>query len=310
MLLEFTTGSLAAMSATLFSNPMDVIKNRFQVQAELQKSNVGSRMVYRNVFQGAWVIARNEGIFALQKGLAPALGYNCVMNGARLGLYPLFERLEGIDTESDESGLLVYMKKMSSACVAGAVGSILSAPFFLLKIRQQIKVTEGAVDSVVGYQHQMASGTLGSLRSLFAGGLRETFRGLSAQVLRVTVASASQLLAYDFAKHLIFVHFPERHVTPLSSSSIFLAAALSGLFTTTMLQPVDIVCTRVLNQPIGSQGDGLYYRGAWDCLLKTLKTEGFRGLFKGWSASYLRVGPHTALTFFFLETYRNHWGVH
>ena len=97
---------------------------------------------------------------------------------------------------------------------------------------------------------------------------------------------------------------------PLSSSSIFMAAALSGLFTTTILQPVDIACTRVLNQPIGSQGEGLYDRGAWDCLLKTLKTEGFRGLFKGWSASYLRVGPHTALTFFFLETYRNHWGVH
>ena len=28
-----------------------------------------------------------------------------------------------------------------------------------------------------------------------------------------------------------------------------------------------------------------------------------RGLFKGWTAHYLRVGPHTILTFVFLEQF-------
>jgi|SaaInlStandDraft_6_1057023.scaffolds.fasta_scaffold04021_4 solute carrier family 25, member 34/35 len=303
MLLEFATGSMAAMSATLFTNPMEVIKNRFQVQAELQTRS-GASVVYRNIVQGAWVIARYEGISALQKGLAPALAYQCLMNGARLGLYPVLERMVGINTAADEAGLLVYLKKMTAATTAGAAGALIGAPMYLLKTRQQIKSTKGAVESVVGYQHKLAGGTLGSLKNLFVGGLKETFRGVSAQVLRVTTGSATQLLTYDYAKHLVFVYFPERHVNPVSPTTILMASSLAGLAVTTVMQPVDIACTRVLNQPTGPQGEGLYYRGAWDCLLKTLKAEGMRGLFKGWSASYLRVGPHTALTFFFLETYR------
>lgn len=40
---------------------------------------------YRNVFHAAWTIARTDGVLALQKGLGPALVYQFVMNGVRLG---------------------------------------------------------------------------------------------------------------------------------------------------------------------------------------------------------------------------------
>lgn len=42
-------------------------------------------MVYRNVLHAAWTIARTEGVLALQKGLGPALVYQFIMNGVRLG---------------------------------------------------------------------------------------------------------------------------------------------------------------------------------------------------------------------------------
>ncbi len=38
-----------------------------------------------------------------------------------------------------------------------------------------------------------------------------------------------------------------------------------------------------------------------DCLVKTVRNEGLRALQKGWLAQYARLGPHTVLTFVFLE---------
>jgi len=38
-----------------------------------------------------------------------------------------------------------------------------------------------------------------------------------------------------------------------------------------------------------------------DCFLKIVRNEGPIALFKGWTPSYTRLGPHTILTFIFLE---------
>ena len=38
-----------------------------------------------------------------------------------------------------------------------------------------------------------------------------------------------------------------------------------------------------------------------DCIGKIAKAEGFMGFYKGWSAHYMRLGPHTVFTFMFLE---------
>ena len=47
------------------------------------------------------------------------------------------------------------------------------------------------------------------------------------------------------------------------------------------------------------------YLGAADCLWKTVANEGFGGLYKGWSAHFLRVAPHTVLTFVLLEALKS-----
>jgi len=48
------------------------------------------------------------------------------------------------------------------------------------------------------------------------------------------------------------------------------------------------------------------YRGAADVLARVIRTEGFFSLWKGFTPYYFRLGPHTVLTFIFLEQ-MNKW---
>lgn len=43
------------------------------------------------------------------------------------------------------------------------------------------------------------------------------------------------------------------------------------------------------------------YKGAGDVLIKVIRNEGFFALWKGFTPYYARLGPHTVLTFIFLE---------
>jgi len=63
--------------------------------------------------------------------------------------------------------------------------------------------------------------------------------------------------------------------------------------------PVDIAKTRIQNMKMV---DGKpQYTGAFDVLSKVVKGEGILALWKGFTPYYARLGPHTVLTFIFLE---------
>jgi solute carrier family 25 oxoglutarate transporter 11 len=74
---------------------------------------------------------------------------------------------------------------------------------------------------------------------------------------------------------------------------------ISGLVTTAASMPVDIAKTRIQNM---KTVDGKpEYKGAADVLVKVIKNEGPLALWKGFTPYYARLGPHTVLTFVFLE---------
>lgn len=84
--MEFAIGGFAAVCAGFFTNPLEVIKIRMQLQGELQQR--GKHAIhYKNVFHGAYVIVKHDGVFALQAGLVPALWFQLFLNGLRLGIY-------------------------------------------------------------------------------------------------------------------------------------------------------------------------------------------------------------------------------
>lgn len=82
--MDFAIAGSAAVCAGFFTNPLEVLKTRIQLQGELKKK--GQHAVhYKNILHAGYVVAKNDGVFALQKGLTPALGVQLIMNGLRLG---------------------------------------------------------------------------------------------------------------------------------------------------------------------------------------------------------------------------------
>lgn len=67
------------------------------------------------------------------------------------------------------------------------------------------------------------------------------------------------------------------------------------------MTPFDVVSTRIYNQGVSGHGKGLYYSGVTDCFAKIFKAEGVWGFYKGFGASFFRIGPHTMLSLVFWD---------
>lgn len=72
---------------------------------------------------------------------------------------------------------------------------------------------------------------------------------------------------------------------------------ISGIAVCVAMNPFDVVSTRLYNQ----NSKVPLYTGPIDALRKIFAKEGFFGFFKGLSAHYFRIGPHTVLTMLFWE---------
>ncbi|TFK19972.1 oxaloacetate carrier [Coprinopsis marcescibilis] len=287
---SFVCGGLAASIAVTVSNPAEVAKTRLQLQGELAKK--GAVKIYSNsidVFRKTW---KNEGIKGLQRGLGPAYIYQILLNGSRLGFYEPFRRAANnmLGWRPDEQ---VVLTSVVAGASSGAVGASLGNPLFLVKARMQAY----SPALPVGHQHNYRS-SYDALSTIFkAERFRGLVRGVDAAILRTSMGSSVQLPSYNFAKRTLVNNgiLPEN-----SAATFFVSSAISGACVLVVMQPADTALTRVYNQPtvVGPDGRprGALYKSPIDCLWKTYKAEGIRGWYKGSTAHFMRIAPHTIIT--------------
>ena len=78
-------------------------------------------------------------------------------------------------------------------------------------------------------------------------------------------------------------HFEMKDGIPLHLAS----STASGFVVCVFMHPPDTVMSRMYNQT------GNLYKGAFDCLFRTVKTEGILAIYKGFGAHLARIWPHT-----------------
>uniref|UniRef100_A0A8D0LCT6 Solute carrier family 25 member 35 n=1 Tax=Sphenodon punctatus TaxID=8508 RepID=A0A8D0LCT6_SPHPU len=145
--MDFLLSGVAACGACLFTNPLEVVKTRMQLQGELQARGSYVRH-YRNVFHAFYTIGRVDGLAALQRGLIPALLYQFGMNGIRLGSYGLVESAGYIHTPD---GHLSPLRSALAGATAGMLGSIAASPLYMVKTHIQ---AQSEAEIAVGHQYQ------------------------------------------------------------------------------------------------------------------------------------------------------------
>ncbi len=143
MVIEFMLGGVAACGAGFFTNPLEVVKTRMQLQGEL-KAKGHYRVCYRNVFHAFYAIGKYDGILALQKGLVPALYYQFFMNGLRLGAYQCFVNVK---FTQDANGNASLPRCVFAGAIAGCVGAFFGSPIYMVR-EQTNKLRQQPVDIV------------------------------------------------------------------------------------------------------------------------------------------------------------------
>lgn len=193
---EYMLGGLGAVMAGFFTNPLEVIKTRIQLQGELQAR--GHYTVhYRNVFHAFFTVAKNESFVSLQKGLVPALWYQFIMNGCRFGIYQVYDNL-GF-TRNKDGDVVLYKSILCGVC-SGLIGSFLGSPLYLVKTHLQSKSDSFIA---VGHQHNHSSMSEGFRVIYNKHGIVGLWRGSVASITRVSVGGSIQLTSFSMIKSFL-----------------------------------------------------------------------------------------------------------
>lgn len=199
--MDFAIGGMAAMCAGLFSNPFDVIKTRQQLQGELTQNKKVKQLPYRGMWQAIKSVVQAEGIYGLQKGLGPALAFQFVMNGTRLGLFETVDNLKW--TYDSKTNVHSPVLCVFWGGVAGVAGASVGCPLYMVKTQIQAQ-SHGKF--AVGYQHHH-TGTMDALLTSYrTKGMRGLWHGYTGIVPRTAVASAIQLTMFTQCKDF-FAHY-------------------------------------------------------------------------------------------------------
>ena len=200
----------------------------------------------------------------------------------RFGVYEtLKERTTTADTKPS------FLTLVGMASVSGFLGGFAGNPGDILNVRMQHDSALPAAQRR-NYKHALD----GVLRMSREEGVGSLWKGVWPNSSRAVLMTVGQLATYDGFKRVLLDYTPLRD----NLTTHFAASFMAGFVATTICSPVDVIKTRVMSSS-GSQGLVQH-------VTEIVRHEGYRWMFKGWVPSFIRVGPHTVLTFLFLEQHK------
>lgn len=269
----FWFGGSASSMAACVTHPLDLIKVRLQTRTGNAPKSMSGTFVH---------ILKNQGPTGLYNGLSASLLRQLTYSTVRFGIY---EDLKGRLTRKgqDPSFPTLIGLAMSSGFVGGIAGNFAD----VINVRMQHDAALPPAERR-NYKHAVD----GMIRMARHEGVLSWFRGWLPNSTRAAFMTASQLASYDFAKRLLLTYTPMED----NLNTHFTASFFAGLVAATVTSPVDVVKTRVMSSKTGG--------GIMHQIGDLYRADGMRWMFKGWTPSFLRLGPQTICTFVFLEMHR------
>ncbi|KAL5761731.1 hypothetical protein ACOSP7_017995 [Xanthoceras sorbifolium] len=275
---EFQTkimlSSVSAMIAESTTFPIDMTKTRLQLHGQ---SDLQSRPT--NAFRVVSEIVREQGPFGLYKGLSPAIIRHLFYTPIRIVGYESLRNL----LVPDHGGSLSLFSKALLGGFSGVIAQVMASPADLIKVRMQ---ADGRMVNK-GLQPRY-SGPFDAFNKIIrTEGFGGLWKGVFPNVQRAFLVNMGELACYDHAKSFVIQN-------QISGDNIYahtLASVMSGVAATTLSCPADVVKTRMMNQVASSKEDKIMFSSSYDCLVKTVRNEGLRALWKGFFPTWARLGP-------------------
>ncbi|SPO03466.1 probable dicarboxylate carrier protein [Cephalotrichum gorgonifer] len=277
----FWFGGSASSMAACVTHPLDLanwlpvaVKVRLQTRSGDMPKTMSRTFVH---------IIKSDGISGLYSGLSASLLRQMTYSTIRFGIY---EDLKARATHDGKQPGLPMLIALST--VSGLIGGVCGNAADVVNVRMQHDATLAAAHRR-NYRH----GVHGIYHMAKHEGFASWFRGVWPNSVRAAFMTSAQLASYDSIKRLLITH--TRMGDDMATH--FTASFLAGVVAATVTSPVDVVKTRVMSGHTG--------HGVMSVLKDLYKADGLGWMFRGWTPSFLRLGPQTISTFLFLEMHRN-----
>ncbi|KAI8927043.1 mitochondrial carrier domain-containing protein [Entophlyctis helioformis] len=205
---EILAGSSAGASQVLFTNPLEIVKIRLQVQGEVAKSGGAPR-------QSAVSIVRQLGVFGLYKGVGACLLRDIPFSGI---YFPVYAHLKkDVFGEGHDGKKLSIVELLSAGALAGMPAAYLVTPADVIKTRLQVAARKG--------ESTYSGITDAAVKIMREEGPRAFFKGGVARVFRSSPQFGATLASYEFLQKSLPIDFGDR---PKDTNHVLASSSLSA----------------------------------------------------------------------------------
>lgn len=185
---EITAGGSAGACQVVFTNPLEIVKIRLQVQGEMARAEGVPR-------RSALFIVRQLGLLGLYKGATACLARDVPFSAI---YFPTYAHLKKDYFHEGPNKKLKVWELLTAGAVAGIPAAYLTTPFDVIKTRLQVEVRQG--------QTHYKGLTDCARTVLREEGFKAFFKGGPARILRSSPQFGCTLAAYEVLKR--FFPFP------------------------------------------------------------------------------------------------------
>jgi hypothetical protein len=217
---HFTSGLLAECASCVLWVPIDVVKERLQVQQQLKEmmeaaklksapstpavpppSNAPPATLYRGNFHAVQVIARTEGIRGVYRGYGATVASFGPFSAIYLSGYEQFKdfysRILPPPTNPRTPDEMTFLGYALSGASAGCLASVVTNPLDLVKLRMQVQ--RGNTGFTFGYRN-IGHGLVTIIKE---EGVKALFKGAAARCMFHIPSTALTIAMFDTLRNYL-----------------------------------------------------------------------------------------------------------
>jgi len=219
-------------------------------------------------------VLKKEGIRNLWKGN----GTNCIrvfpQTAINYGIFEFCKQNVFNDIENDK------IKNLMSGGVGGGISITCTYPLETIRSRLSLQT-----------KNSHYNGLLDAYRTIPT---RDLFKGLKMSILGFV-----PFTALSFSAYFTYKEYLESHVQWNDDVIKVIGGGMAGISAVTVTYPTDLIRRRLQLQNFDKSVPK--YSGILDCISKINKVEGVRGLYRGLTATYIKLFPTIGIQFLAME---------